>query len=215
MEALLRNRWTRPDSVLIVVAARDHPRLNHLAPMGTKNDGRSGHRVGLCGESSNVTIAAAMSMIDLRRAHEPPTAGGVPAGRAHTMHAMATSFGQVRLHHVQILAPPHSEAATRRFYGSLLGLREITKPAALSHDGVWFELADGAQLHVGILRERDEPTRNRAHFALQVESLDELAGRLTEAGIACTVPNPVPGWRRIQLRDPFGNGIEILQVEAS
>lgn len=130
------------------------------------------------------------------------------------MQAMASSFGPARLHHVQILAPPGTEASARRFYGSLLGLRELVKPANLSHDGVWFELTDGRQLHVGILRGSDQPTNNRAHFALQVDSLDDVAARLAEAGVAFTTPNPVPGWRRIQLRDPFGNGIEILQVEA-
>jgi predicted enzyme related to lactoylglutathione lyase len=120
----------------------------------------------------------------------------------------------IGLHHVQVLAPAHSEAAARQFYGSLLGLREIVKPATLSRDGIWFELTDGRQLHIGILRDCDEPTRNRSHFALKVDDLDTLMARLASAGCVLKTPNPVPGWRRIQFCDPFGNGIELLQIEA-
>jgi hypothetical protein len=37
--------------------------------------------------------------------------------------------------HVQLAAPPGCEDAARRFFGELLGLRELEKPAALAARG--------------------------------------------------------------------------------
>jgi hypothetical protein len=41
----------------------------------------------------------------------------------------------LRINHVQLAIPPDREAETRRFYGDVLGLREIPKPAALAARG--------------------------------------------------------------------------------
>jgi len=38
----------------------------------------------------------------------------------------------IGIDHVQVAAPAACEAAARRFYGGLLGLEEIPKPAALA-----------------------------------------------------------------------------------
>jgi hypothetical protein len=40
--------------------------------------------------------------------------------------------GILGLDHVQVTAPPGSEAQARGFYGELLGLIEIEKPSALA-----------------------------------------------------------------------------------
>ena len=43
------------------------------------------------------------------------------------------------IHHVQLACPPDSEAASREFYGAVLGLAEIPKPPALARrGGCWF-----------------------------------------------------------------------------
>jgi catechol 2,3-dioxygenase-like lactoylglutathione lyase family enzyme len=65
----------------------------------------------------------------------------------------------VGIDHVQVAAPPDCEEAARRFYGELLGLPEVPKPAALAaRGGVWF--ACGAQqLHVGIEEGSRRPRR--------------------------------------------------------
>jgi hypothetical protein len=43
------------------------------------------------------------------------------------------------LDHVQLAAPPNTEAEARSFYGSLLGLDEIPKPPELvAAGGAWF-----------------------------------------------------------------------------
>jgi catechol 2,3-dioxygenase-like lactoylglutathione lyase family enzyme len=54
------------------------------------------------------------------------------------------------LDHVQIAAPPDCEPAARHFFGDLLGLRELPKPAPLrARGGCWFALGD-RQLHIGV-----------------------------------------------------------------
>ena len=113
------------------------------------------------------------------------------------------------LDHVQIAAPPGSEDATRRFYGDLLGLREIPKPEAMrASGGVWFELGRG-ELHVGI-EEAFAPAR-KAHPGLRVEpaELDVLAERLSAAGAPVDWDDRYPGIRRFYTADPFGNRIEL------
>jgi catechol 2,3-dioxygenase-like lactoylglutathione lyase family enzyme len=46
----------------------------------------------------------------------------------------------VHIHHVQVAIPPDNEDRAREFYGVLLGLAEVAKPANLQgRGGVWFD----------------------------------------------------------------------------
>ena len=115
------------------------------------------------------------------------------------------------LDHVQIAAPRGCEDAARAFYGGLLGLREIPKPAALAaRGGAWFALGDRGQLHVGV-EEPFVPAR-KAHPALAVapDGLDALAARLADAGVAVRRDGAIPGVRRFYVDDPWGNRIELV-----
>jgi catechol 2,3-dioxygenase-like lactoylglutathione lyase family enzyme len=110
----------------------------------------------------------------------------------------------MRLDHVQVAAPPGCEAEARRFYGELLGLPEIEKPEALrGRGGVWFD-----QLHIGV-EEEFQPAR-KAHPALAVHNIDELATRLSEAGKRVEWDDALPGIRRFYTSDPWGNRLELL-----
>ena len=110
--------------------------------------------------------------------------------------------------HVQLAAPPGCEDDARRFFGELLGLRELPKPEALrARGGVWF--ACGAQqLHVGV-EEEFVPAR-KAHPAFQVEEYDALQERLRAAGADVADDTAIPGLRRCYVHDPFGNRIELV-----
>lgn len=119
------------------------------------------------------------------------------------------------LHHVQVAAPPGCEAAARRFYGELLGLDELTKPAALAgRGGVWFALGSG-QLHIGV--EDDFAPARKAHPALRVDSqgLDALARRLGDAGAPVQWDDALDGVRRFFSADPWGNRLELLALSAA
>ncbi|MFB5082962.1 VOC family protein [Symbiobacterium thermophilum] len=115
----------------------------------------------------------------------------------------------VGLHHVLIDAPPGCEEEARAFYGGLLGLPEIPKPAGLrERGGVWFRCG-GQEVHVGV--EEDFRPARKAHPAFLVQDLDGLRQRLVNRGIPVTDDVPLLGCRRFHARDPFGNRLEFLQ----
>jgi catechol 2,3-dioxygenase-like lactoylglutathione lyase family enzyme len=117
----------------------------------------------------------------------------------------------VGLDHVQVAAPPGCEADARRFYGNLLGLVELEKPAALrARGGAWFDLGDGRQLHVGV--EDAFVAARKAHPALLVSpgALEALAERLVAAGCAVRWDDELQGARRFYADDPWGNRLELV-----
>ncbi|HEY8644746.1 MAG TPA: VOC family protein [Gaiellaceae bacterium] len=112
--------------------------------------------------------------------------------------------------HVQVAAPAGCEAEAKAFYGELLGLEELPKPEALaSRGGCWFS-AGAQELHVGV-EEPFTPAR-KAHPSFVVSDLDDLAARLTGAGIEVAYDDLIPGTRRFQTADPFGNRLEFRQA---
>lgn len=118
------------------------------------------------------------------------------------------------LDHVQLAAPAGCEDEARRFYGELLGLGEIPKPAALvGRGGVWFRCG-AQQLHIGV--EQDFAPAHKAHPALLVGSggLDALAARLDGAGVRVDWDRSLDPLRRFYSHDPWGNRIELLEDSA-
>jgi hypothetical protein len=112
--------------------------------------------------------------------------------------------------HVQVAGPPGCEPAARQFYGDLLGLREIPKPARLAaRGGVWFRLGE-QELHVGV--EDDFRPARKAHPAFACVDPDELASALEAAGAPVHWNGEIAGVRRFYTADPFGNRLEIVGV---
>ncbi|MBF6590314.1 MAG: methyltransferase domain-containing protein, partial [Ktedonobacterales bacterium] len=111
--------------------------------------------------------------------------------------------------HVQVAMPPGAEARARAFYGDLLGLDEVHKPASLAErGGVWFRC--GAQmLHLG--SEEDFRPQRKGHPALLVRDVAALRARLAAAGVVTTSDAALPGYERFYTSDPFGNRLECLQ----
>jgi catechol 2,3-dioxygenase-like lactoylglutathione lyase family enzyme len=118
----------------------------------------------------------------------------------------------VAVEHVQLAMPAGEEAAARRFYGEVLGLPEIAKPARLvPRGGVWF--GDGpVQVHLGV--EADFRPARKAHPAFRVENLDELAARCEAAGHTPAFDAELLGYRHFYVADPFGNRLEFLEPRA-
>jgi catechol 2,3-dioxygenase-like lactoylglutathione lyase family enzyme len=116
--------------------------------------------------------------------------------------------GVVGLDHVQIPIPEGGEDEVRRFYGGLLGLTEVPKPAQLAaRGGCWF-VAEGLSLHFGV-EEPFQPWR-KAHVALLVEDLDALRATLDAAGASIVEDSSAIGVRRFHTKDPFGNRLELV-----
>ena len=116
------------------------------------------------------------------------------------------------VHHVQLAMPRGMEAEARAFYGDVLGMTEQRKPENLARrGGVWFSSAD-AHLHLGV--EDDFRPAKKAHPALLVANLEMLLGRCTAAGFDVRTDEPLPGYLRAYVTDPFGNRIELLEPAA-
>lgn len=111
--------------------------------------------------------------------------------------------------HVQLAMPAGGEAEALAFYGGLLGIPVVPKPAHLAaRGGCWFE-ADGLRVHLGVDPEF-RPAR-KAHPALLVEDLPALVARLSAAGVAVRRDEPLEGYDRVYVDDPFGNRIELME----
>jgi catechol 2,3-dioxygenase-like lactoylglutathione lyase family enzyme len=111
--------------------------------------------------------------------------------------------------HVQLAMPPGRESEARAFYEGLLGIPEIPKPSNLAkRGGCWF--ARGSlKIHLGV--DPDFRPARKAHPALLVEDLTGLVTRLEAAGHRCAFDEPLEGYRRVYVNDPFGNRIELLE----
>ena len=117
------------------------------------------------------------------------------------------------LHHMQLAMPAGGESQARAFYGTLLGLAEITKPARLAaRGGVWFECG-AIQLHLGV--DAAFMPAKKAHPGLVVDDLTSLIAVLIAAGHEVKYDaGPFPGFDRAFAADPFGNRIEFLQAQS-
>ncbi len=108
--------------------------------------------------------------------------------------------------------PAGREEEARAFYGSLLGFREVAKPANLAgRGGCWFETGN-LQVHLGV--DKAFVPATKAHVAYEVDDLDAMRERFEAAGVATVEDEPLPGYRRFYIADPFGNRVEILQSNA-
>ena len=114
-----------------------------------------------------------------------------------------------RIDHIQLAAPKGSEPAAREFYGTILGLPEIEKPASLrARGGCWFRCGD-QQLHIGV--EADFHPAKKAHPAFAVADLARLRKALEARAVRITDDNSLPGTRRFYTEDPWGNRLEFLE----
>lgn len=126
-----------------------------------------------------------------------------------TNGGVSMSFLIKKIDHIQLAAPMDCEEEAREFFGGILGLNEVEKPAELKkRGGVWFEFGT-FQLHIGV----EEPftPAKKAHPAFVVENIEELKGHLREKGVSFTEDDLLPGASRIHVHDPFGNRLELLE----
>ena len=113
------------------------------------------------------------------------------------------------LDHVQLAMPPSGEADARAFYERLLGIPEVPKPPNLAkRGGCWFE-SGPLKVHLGV--EVDFQPARKAHPAFIVEDLTALSSALVKAGHRVRTDEPLDGYLRVFVDDPFGNRIELME----
>jgi catechol 2,3-dioxygenase-like lactoylglutathione lyase family enzyme len=118
------------------------------------------------------------------------------------------------VHHLMVTIPVSAEDEARAFYCGLLGLPEIPKPDSLSgRGGLWVEVG-ALQLHLGV-EDGVNRSATKAHVAYQVDNLAEWRTHLALSGVVMLDSVPIPGYRRFECRDPFGNRIEFIEPLSS
>jgi glyoxylase I family protein len=116
------------------------------------------------------------------------------------------------LHHVSISVS--DLAGARHFYGHVLGLREIARPA-FDFPGAWYELGD-RQLHLIVhpgtrtLRGTTAIDAREGHYGVRVRSYRRTLEHLQAQGITYRdKPRNLTPWPQIYVTDPDGNVIEL------
>src|SRR5471030_2354530 len=105
--------------------------------------------------------------------------------------------------------PAGGEILARNFYAGILGIPETPKPAHLAQrGGCWFERGD-LKIHLGV--EADFRPARKAHVALLVAELASLREILKASGYVLKEDEPLDGYHRIYVDDPFGNRIELME----
>jgi hypothetical protein len=105
--------------------------------------------------------------------------------------------------------PQAARSRLAPFTSRLLGIPEVPKPANLAkRGGCWFERGS-LRIHLGI--EADFRPARKAHPAFIVDDLASLSAALVKAGHRVSTDEPLEGYTRIFLDDPFGNRIELME----
>jgi catechol 2,3-dioxygenase-like lactoylglutathione lyase family enzyme len=118
----------------------------------------------------------------------------------------------VRIDHIQLAAPKGCETAAREFYGTILGLPEIQKPASLrARGGCWFQCGE-QQLHIGV--DASFQPAKKAHPAFAVSDLEKLRKSLLAHAVKITEDDSLPEAKRFFAEDPWGNRLEFLEARS-
>jgi glyoxylase I family protein len=116
-----------------------------------------------------------------------------------------------RLDHVAINVTDVQRA--REFYGGLLGLREIARPASFDFPGAWYRIGP-VDLHLIGREVADGPSRR--HIALSVSDVFEAARMVEAAGYPVEWErHRIEGVRRFFTDDPDQNRVELQGREIS
>lgn len=112
------------------------------------------------------------------------------------------------LDHVQVAIPSGADEQARAFYGGVLGLTEIPKPAPLNASGgMWFQTG-ATQLHIG--SQPNFVPAKKAHPAFIVADFEAYCAQLGASSVVVHEEDQVAGRRRAGIEDPFGNRIELI-----
>ena len=117
------------------------------------------------------------------------------------------------VHHTAVIVSDIERA--KRFYGDVLGLREVPRPA-FPFEGAWYRVGDDQELHLIVYPDARAVRGTTAidprdgHFALRVASYADTLRHLRARGIVCReLPENLTPWAQIYVTDPDGNVIEL------
>ena len=98
------------------------------------------------------------------------------------------AIGLRQIHHIQIFVPREAEEASKHFYSEVMGLEEITKPAAFGkHGGAWYQHGPN-QLHLSVLRQPEDNRGSQRGNGESVKTRESTIAGVTCSG-QCTSPS--------------------------
>ncbi len=107
----------------------------------------------------------------------------------------------------EIGMPPGREADARRFYGQILGLREMMKTPG--EKGVWFQTAEG--LFKVLPRTPFTPEQTKPIARFRIDKAESMRAGLDRARFRHYDAPPEVRTRGFYALDPFGNKIELRE----
>jgi extradiol dioxygenase family protein len=130
----------------------------------------------------------------------------------------------LELHHHGIRVGPSKEDVTRarKFYGDVLGLsHDPGRPEIPTIDGYWMDVGGTAQIHLmgveGQSKFAKGPGKDPSlpHVALAVADIQAARKELDSLNVEYWAAESVVGPQSLQLflKDPFGNIIELHQID--
>jgi catechol 2,3-dioxygenase-like lactoylglutathione lyase family enzyme len=135
---------------------------------------------------------------------------------------MAVKVLELHHHGIRIGPSPAEVAKARKFYGDVLGLEhDAGRPHIPTIDGYWMDVGGTAQIHLmgvdGQSRFAKGPGQDPSlpHVALAVADIQETKKELDRLGVVYWAAESVVGPQSLQLflKDPFGNIIELHQID--
>jgi catechol 2,3-dioxygenase-like lactoylglutathione lyase family enzyme len=118
-----------------------------------------------------------------------------------------------RVNHVTVAVPAGEHEKVKAFYGGILGLEEVTPPAAVdgAYDILWFQWLD-VLLHIDFTPPWFRPAENR-HLALEVKDIAAVRNYLEKRGAEIREAVVIPDRVRFYVLDPFGNYFEFIEMK--
>ena len=105
--------------------------------------------------------------------------------------------------------PAGEEERAQVFYRDALGFPELPKPSHLAvRGGAWFE-SDEVKVYLGV--DINFVAAKKAHPAFIVRDLAGLIEHLENGGYEVVDDEPLEGYSRVCIFDPFGNRLEFLE----
>ena len=135
---------------------------------------------------------------------------------------MAVKVLELHHHGIRIGPSPEEVERARAFYQDVLGLSpDPGRPYIPTIDGYWMDVGGTAQIHLMGVAGQSKFARgpgqdpSNPHVALAVPDIQEARRELDRLGVTYWVAEGVvgPESQQIFLHDPFGNMIELHQID--
>jgi catechol 2,3-dioxygenase-like lactoylglutathione lyase family enzyme len=118
-----------------------------------------------------------------------------------------------RVNHITVAVASGEHEKVRAFYGGILGLKEVSPPAAVqgAYDILGFQWLD-VVLHIDFTPSWFRPAENR-HLAVEVKDIGAVRDYLEKRGAEIREAVVIPDRVRLYVLDPFGNYFELIEMK--